>query len=160
MKPPLTLEEIQKAKVLKANGHTYCAIGRELKRDHKTIQKHLTEPEAVEDIRRIQDELTVFYADIARRMLASITDQDIGRINALQRTTAAAIATDKMRLLTDKSTQNVSIQEMATQIQADIGDLKRVREILLEEERRESLAKVAGVLKAIEGECGGPEENT
>jgi hypothetical protein len=42
-------------------------------------------------------------------MVDSITDEDITKINAYQRTIAAAAATDKMRLLCCQETPTVSI---------------------------------------------------
>jgi len=55
-------------------------------------------------------------------MLFSISDQDIEKINAYQRTVAAGIATDKMRLLKDQSTENVHlIVEMIKRIKEQDG---------------------------------------
>jgi hypothetical protein len=52
-------------------------------------------------------------------MLDSITDQDIEKINAYQRTLSAAVATDKMRLPKNQSTENVT---------AIVALIKRVQE--------------------------------
>jgi hypothetical protein len=106
---PLTIEEKEKLKFLLANGSTYNAVGKELKRDPKTIKKYALEPEIMQDITEKQRDLAVWYEDLARRMLSSITDQDIEKISAYQRTLSAAVSTDKMRLLRDQSTDNTSI---------------------------------------------------
>lgn len=60
-------------------------------------------------VEEAKGKLADVYESTARRMLASITDADILKINAYQRTVASGIATDKMRLLRGESTSNQSI---------------------------------------------------
>lgn len=118
---PLTVEEKEKLKIMIANGSSYNAVGKELGRDPKTVKRYALEPQAASDIKQKQQDLAECYEDLAKRMLSSITDQDIERINAYQRTVSAGIATDKLRLLTDQSTENVAVIVNA------IIDLKRRR---------------------------------
>lgn len=121
-KPGLMTEEKQKIKNLLAMGKTYHAIAKEIGRDAKTIKKYATRPEASIMIRERKQELADWYEELAKRMLSSITDNDIERINAYQRTVSAGIATDKMRLLKDQSTENIST------IVAIIQQIKEQRE--------------------------------
>lgn len=108
-KPGLTVEEQQKIKALVAMGKTYHAIAKEIGRDAKTVKKFAILPESEVEITEKKKELVEFYEDLARRMLDSITDADIVKINAYQRTVSAGIATDKMRLLSEKSTGNIAL---------------------------------------------------
>jgi IS30 family transposase len=117
----LTSEEKEKLKIMIANGSSYNAVGRELGRDPKTVKRYAIEPEVSNEIKQKQQNLAEWYEDLAKRMLSSITDQDIEKINAYQRTVSAGIATDKLRLLTNQSTENVALLVEA------VLDLKRRR---------------------------------
>jgi len=116
---PLTVEEKERIKLLIADGCSFNAVGRELHRDPKTVKRYACEPQVSNQIKQKQQNLAEWYEDLAKRMLSSITDQDIEKINAYQRTVSAGIATDKLRLLTDQSTENVAVIVNA------IVDLKR-----------------------------------
>lgn len=113
---PLTMPELEKAKALYALGKSYHAIGLELKRDSKTIKKWLSEPETAKEIQVIKEGLAEMFEGMAKKMLASITEEDIQKINAYQRVVSSGIATDKARLLKDQSTDNISIHAMITEI--------------------------------------------
>ena len=136
-RPGLTVEEEQKIKTLLAMGKTYHAIGKEIGRDAKTVKKLALQ--SVSEIYEMKKELADWYEDLARRMLSSITEEDIDRINAYQRTVSAGIATDKMRLLRDQSTENISV--LAALIQE--AKAHRREQALLEERSH-------GEIKAIE----------
>ncbi|HOD35717.1 MAG TPA: hypothetical protein PLR20_08050 [Syntrophales bacterium] len=106
-RPGLTTDEEQRIKSLLAMGKTYNAIGKEIGRDAKTVKKLALQ--SVAEIYEMKKELADWYEDLAKRMLSSITEADIDRINAYQRTVSAGIATDKMRLLRGESTDNVTV---------------------------------------------------
>jgi hypothetical protein len=118
---PLTIEEKEQIKLMIANGNSYNAVAHEIRRDPKTVKRYASEPQVSTEITKKQQDLAEWYQQLAERMLASITDSDIAKINAYQRTVSAGIATDKMRLLTDQSTENVAV------IVSAINDLKRRR---------------------------------
>lgn len=101
--------ERQQIAILAAQGITPHAMSKDLGRDEKTISKALKEPEVMVLVEEAKGKLADVYESTARRMLASITDADILKINAYQRTVASGIATDKMRLLRGESTSNQSI---------------------------------------------------
>ncbi|QSV46083.1 helix-turn-helix domain-containing protein [Geobacter benzoatilyticus] len=101
--------ERQQIAILAAQGITPHAMSKDLGRDEKTISKALKEPEVMVLVEEARGKLADVYESTARRMLASITDADILKINAYQRTVASGIATDKMRLLRGESTSNQSI---------------------------------------------------
>ena len=57
----------------------------------------------------MQKDLGGIFDDLAKRMVGSITDEDINKLNAYQRTVSAAIATDKAQLLKGQPTMNVGV---------------------------------------------------
>lgn len=118
-KPGLTLEEQEKIKELIAMGNTPHAVAREIGRDAKTVKKCAEQlaPAIVEK----KKELVDWYENIAHRMLESITPEDIAKINAYQRVVSSGIATDKMRLLKDQSTENIAV------LVASLKDLQQRR---------------------------------
>ena len=133
MLPGLTLEEKERAKVMFANGLTFSAIGRELKRSPHTIKAYLVKPDTTIEVEKTKQDLADFFEGMATRMLASITDEDIRKINAYQRTVAAGISTDKMRLLRGESTQNIRTQELSLEIHSAIGNVQALKAALGEE---------------------------
>jgi len=118
---PLIVKELETIKVLRANGLSYHAIAVEIKRDPKTVKKACLEPDTSKEILKIKQELADMYEGLARRMIDSITDIDIEKINAYQRTLSSGIAVDKMRLLRDQSTENIDIQRLSL----DLNELIR-----------------------------------
>lgn len=107
---PLTVKELETIKALRASGLTYHAISKEVNRDPKTIKKACLEPEASMQIQEMKQELADMFEELSKRMLTSISDEDILKINAYQRTLSAAVGTDKMRLLRDQSTINLAAE--------------------------------------------------
>lgn len=107
---PLSIQEKEKINALSVSGKTPHAVAKEINRSPHTIRRYLLCPETQEHIQVIKQELSNIYEELARRMIASITDEDIQKINAYQRTVSAGISTDKMRLLRDESTANISIK--------------------------------------------------
>jgi predicted transcriptional regulator len=125
-KESLTLEEQERAKVLRAANQTFHKIALTLGRSPHTIKKFLIEPEVVPEVQRVKKELADMFEDVSVRMLTSITDEKIDRLNPLQCTTAAAIATDKMRLLRNQSTERIDVFALT----ADLTKLQQERERL------------------------------
>ena len=115
---PLNFDEIETIKILRANGLTFHAISLKISRDPKTVKKTCLVPEIADEIKEIQEVLADQYEGMARRMIDSITDEDIQKINAYQRTIASGICTDKMRLLRNESTENFSIDALNLSIEA------------------------------------------
>jgi predicted transcriptional regulator len=113
---PLTVAEMEKMKALIANGKTYHAVAQELNRSPHTIKKYATESETTKEIQKIKQELADMYEGLARRMINSITDEDIQKINAYQRTLSAAVSTDKMRLLREQSTDIIDLKSVSLDI--------------------------------------------
>jgi len=131
---PLTVAELEKAKALSAFGKSYRQIGLELNRSDKTIKKALTKtPEVIAEVRELKEDLADWYEDLSRRMLKSITDIDIQKISAYQRTLSAAVSTDKMRLLRDQSTQNISMSARIQELDKSIAESdQRIAELAQE----------------------------
>ena len=102
--------ELAKAKTLAAMGHSYRQIGRELGKSDHTIKRALTaSPEVVAEVETMQKDLGGIFDDLAKRMAGSITDADIKKLNAYQRTVSAAIATDKAQLMKGRPTMHVAL---------------------------------------------------
>lgn len=105
----LNVSELEQVKVLRASGSSYRAISREIGRDHKTVAAACRKPKMAAAIEDIKGALSDFFEGLARRMIASISDEDITKISAYQRTLSAAISVDKMQLLRGRSTENISL---------------------------------------------------
>jgi hypothetical protein len=128
----LCFQEIEQIKILRASGLSFHAISQEIQRDPKTIKKTCLDPMVASGIKEIQEELADAYEGLARRMIDSIAEEDIQKINAYQRTIASGICTDKMRLLRNESTENISMQTLY----ADLEDLEE-REIVIQKKIQE-----------------------
>lgn len=127
---PLNFDEIEKLKLLRANGLTFHAISLRINRNPKTVKKACLDPQIASDIAEIQEELDGAYEGLSRRMIESITDEDILALSAYQRCISAGICTDKMRLLRNESTSNISIDVIGTRRedrQKRLEELKRAR---------------------------------
>jgi len=109
MSTRMNLEEQAQVKALLAMEISPTAIAKQIGRDHKTVVAYSREPGTIAEVNEIKEDLADVYEGLARRMVDSITDEDISRINAYQRTVAAGIATDKMRLIRGQSTSNQSV---------------------------------------------------
>lgn len=119
----LTAVELGKAKVLRGMGHSFRAIAKQLGKSDHTIKKALAAPEIVAEVEIIKKDLGTVFEELAHRMIESITDQDITKLNAYQRTVSGAIATDKAQLLKGEPTMNVGLLlEVASIIRGDRDD--------------------------------------
>ena len=130
---PLAFKEIQALQILRASGLTYNAIAEQINRSPKTIKKACLNPVIASEIKEIQEELADAYEGLSRRILESITQEDIQKLNAYQRMIAAGIATDKMRLLRNESTENISMAKVEMnrkEIAVKCAEVeKRIREL-------------------------------
>ncbi len=137
---PLAVYEIEQIKVLKASGLSYYAVAKKVGRDHKTVKRCCMDPRNAEEIKEIQRELAGYFEDLTMRLITSISDEDILKLNCYQRVIAAGIAVDKFRLLRNESTENINID----MVRADIEETREER-MRLEIEISE---KDGGVYKA------------
>ena len=128
MKEILSLKEKETIKALHAGGKTYYAISKAVKRSPHTVKKYLlSSPEVMQQVQEIKQELADMFEGLARKMISSITEQDIQDINAYQRIVAAGISTDKARLLKGQSTEIVDFNQIQTrraEIRVQIEALK------------------------------------
>ncbi len=116
---PLNVAELAQIKALRASGLTFYAISRQVGRAPQTVKRACLDPAMAAEIEQVKVTLADRFEDLATRMVVSISDEDITRINAYQRTLSAAIATDKMRLLTHQSTENISLHAIIEAIERD-----------------------------------------
>ena len=93
------MPEIEKAKALATIGKSYRQIGAELHRSDHTIKRLLTMPDVAAKVSEKKKELADTFEDLAKRMVGSITDEDIKKLDAYRRTLSGGIAIDKMQLL-------------------------------------------------------------
>ena len=93
------------------------------------------------EIMELREELADAYEGLAWKLINSITDEDIQKINAYQRTIAFCMATDKIRLLRNESTENISMEALHIRDE----DIERRR--IAAEER---LSKLTGVVYETE----------
>jgi hypothetical protein len=94
----LSSKEKSRILKLKTSGEPVITVAKRLKRDPATVRKFLNEPHSKEI-------LADMYERLNRKILESVTPEDIEKANLLQKTTAAAIATDKTQLLRGNPTQ-------------------------------------------------------
>lgn len=104
----LTTEEKETIKVMVASGETYFSISKQISRDPKTVKKYALTPDVADEIAEKKNELADLFEDLAKRMLTSITPEDIKNINAYQRTLSAAVATDKAKLLKEQGSVTIN----------------------------------------------------
>lgn len=104
MKPPLTDEEKEKAKLLHASGKSIYAVAQALGRSPHTIKKFLRIPEVARQVNVQKAELAALFDDVAHRSLTSISDEDVHKASLLQKLTSAGIAVDKALLLRGQPT--------------------------------------------------------
>lgn len=107
---PLTVKEEQEIKALLASGKTYHAVAIAIGRDPKTVKKYATQPEAAKSIAALRGEFAEMFEGVAKRMIQSITDDDIRNLNAYQRTLSSGIAVDKARMLRDRADEAVPVK--------------------------------------------------
>ena len=87
-------------------------------------------------MREIKAELADSFQDLALRMITSITDADIRKLDAYRRTLSGAVATDKMQLLRGEATSiDVSVLLDAVQAARDLHD-RRADEAMEAHRRR------------------------
>ncbi len=123
---PLDLSEIEQIKVLKASGLSYYAVAKKVGRDSKTVKRCCIDPRNAEEIKEIQRELAGYFEDLSMRLITSVSNEDIERLNGYQRIISAGICVDKLRLLRNESTENISIT--AVNMRREDRD-KRIKEI-------------------------------
>jgi predicted transcriptional regulator len=125
----LTIEEKKKISALIALGKTPNAVAKEIGRNPKTVRKYAQLPEAQGEIANAKTILADEYEDLARRMIDSISDEDIKKINAYQRTLSSGIATDKMRLLREQATSNVGLIGVLKLVEENVNKGKSIEDI-------------------------------
>ncbi len=103
----LNTGELEEIKVLAAAGLSHRAISRKIGRDHKTIAAACRRPGMAPQIKQVKVALADRFESIAVRMLTAISKKDIMALDGYKKTLSAAIAADKMRLLSGQSTENI-----------------------------------------------------
>ncbi|HKM79935.1 MAG TPA: hypothetical protein VJY15_03110 [Candidatus Acidoferrum sp.] len=96
---PLNTEEIARVKQLSGLGRSARAIARELHRSPHTIARLLRLPVVAVEVQKIKGDLSQTFEGLAERLLASITDGDIAKLDGYKKTLSAAIAADKSLVL-------------------------------------------------------------
>jgi len=105
-KSRLNTQEIKTIITRTAEGITPNAIGKELKRCNKTVSAVLMREGISAEVEVVRQKLADRYEELNHRLLDSISNADISKINAYQRIVGCGILTDKVRLLRGQSTSN------------------------------------------------------
>jgi hypothetical protein len=94
------LSSREKTKILKlsAAGMSANTVGKQIKRNRRTVQKFLDEPSS-------KAILADMYERLNRKILESVTAEDIEKATLQQKSVSAAIMTDKALLLRGEPTQ-------------------------------------------------------
>ena len=154
---PLNFIEKEKCKVSRAVGNTYHAIAQELDRSPHTIKKYVENPSAKAEIMELQADLADMFEGLAHRLLNSITQKDIEKLNAYQRTVGASIAVDKMRLLREESTENIgpiALKIKLEELKAQVLEWKEEKVHQIEDK-----GEAEGEIKAIDYKEEGTESS-
>jgi hypothetical protein len=94
------LSSREKSRILKlsASGKSATAVSKKIGRNRRTVSKYLQDPGT-------KELLSDIYERLNRKILASITPEDMSKANLLQKTTSSAIMTDKTLVLRGQPTQ-------------------------------------------------------
>lgn len=103
---PLTTEEKEHVAILKAQGLSCRAIGREIKRDPGAVARVLEEPATLVKVENYSERIAGKYEEHAEKILDAITGSDIEKANLHHKVLASSICTDKARLIRGFSTSN------------------------------------------------------
>jgi hypothetical protein len=120
---PLSDEERERAKVLRASGKTPTAIARGMNRSHHTLQKFLNRPETREQVAVQRQELAGMFDGVAHRIVDSVNDTDIQKSNLVQKMTSAGIAVDKAAILRNELPQSIDVHVLLHLAAIVRGDL-------------------------------------
>jgi DNA-binding transcriptional MerR regulator len=126
----LTFQELEMIKTLKAGGLTIHKIARTLQRDDKTVQKALDRPGFQAAVVEVRKTLIEKNEAINHRCLdAVLLPGEIERMTPDKKIVAAAVCTDKARLLNNESTANIAIGGLNSmtmdQLLSELADLRR-----------------------------------
>lgn len=106
-KKPLNNLEKKAIEVGIASGKTVNAVAAEIGRDGKTVRKYAKEAEI--NIKELQKELSHEFASLAKRILLSVTDEDIAKASLHQKAVSSGIFLDKHRLLEGQAISSESL---------------------------------------------------
>ena len=95
--------------ILAAHGASVTKISKQTGLHHTSVKKVLQEPSVIALKKGAEEQLAELFAETANRALKKITDEKLESSNAQQLGVLAGICTDKSRLLSNKSTDNVSV---------------------------------------------------
>lgn len=124
----LSTDELVKAKTLAAAGYSYRRIGRELGRSDHAVKRAISAEVAEADVMAAQKSMSQSFDGLAGRMLGTLSDEAIGKMSPYQRIVGAAIATDKLAVLSagparqelvDKLTQVLDLLRQKGDAKAD-----------------------------------------
>ncbi len=108
-RPGLTEEKKVVIQTLTVVGRSVSFIAKEINRSRGCVSGYLNMPATGQAITEKKAELADMFEELSRRMMGSIKDEDILKINSYQRVIAASACADKMRLLRGESTANQTI---------------------------------------------------
>ena len=117
-------------------------VAKVLKRSPATIMKYTNKPTTLEEVNEMREEIAGDFEDLARRALGKISDEELDKTSAYQKTLIAGISSDKATLLRgmDRSEKmqpiiNITIRDMPNPksngdicIQAPIVEVKAEHE--------------------------------
>jgi ABC-type cobalamin/Fe3+-siderophores transport system ATPase subunit len=107
--PPNTQEEAQLV-TLAADGTSTTKIAAALGRSRHMVKNTLAKPEIQQSIQQEKAELSKMYRETARRVVASISDTDIGKASLQQKAISSGVLLDKALLLAGEPTSNVDVR--------------------------------------------------
>ncbi len=109
-KTPPTTQERQQIITGAAAGLSENAIAKGLKRSRRLVKNILADPEIQRAVRDERAELAELYKEQARKIVASISPEDIAKSSLQQKAVSSGILLDKSLLLAGEPTQNLSVR--------------------------------------------------
>jgi len=129
-RPAPDLFEIEQMKIMAANGLTWHQIAKKTGRHPTTVKKTLESPEVKFQLAKMKADMADLFEDLSRRFLQSITQVDVEKINAYQRTVAAGICIDKSRLIKGDPTEHKRVSVVQAIFDLHQADPQRAREVI------------------------------
>ena len=105
----LDTEEKAQITTMAADGQSPARIAKQVRRSHHTVKRFLSEPETQRQVRDEKAVLAEIYRSKARRIVESISEEDIAKASLQQKSIASGVLLDKSLLLSGEATENIDM---------------------------------------------------
>jgi len=125
---PLTIPVVAH---LLSKGYSQSAIARTFHISVQAVNQYIKHhADELEELKNYDDVMTNLLKATSLSVIKSVEDKDYKKASLQQKITSGAICIEKIRLLTDKSTQNIGHNVVVSSIQDATAELKQIMESL------------------------------